>query len=179
MDIATRAKQYLKQCLSQGPKHIADKWAGLNNAPHKDLSHAEMIERNCALMLVNAALIATFQTEGTLAYESVAAQIDKRIAVVTEGWHPAGERARIKREGEGLSGSEKTALHMIRHFATRSDLLDALTAMHEMGFSTQNTREGNDPKNTDIILDGQAYREMLLIIQGRAKEVAEYAGPRR
>lgn len=152
MKIAEKAKEYLKR-MSEGDEDM-DFMETLESVTRLDTSQMNPNERslaNGAMHLFTSALIASIKNTKEFSEVAVAAEIDRREAIIIKDW--VEEKGQYKRT-----------------FKTPSDALDYIKIMRECGLRAKTLQPVSD--DTTILTMSQAdYQTLHLLMEGRQQEI--------
>lgn len=150
MRVSELAKQYLRQCLSEASLD-EEALDGLVSKDHALMSRNELSQHNGALHMMSSAMMAVAKKRKEISFEAVAAEIDRREALIGNGW---------LKEGTNYT----------KAFDTPSDMLDAIRIMKGCGLGVSAPHAPTD-NTTTLVISEKYHQRLVLLLEGRSMEI--------
>ncbi len=148
--IVELAKEYLSRGLGESTPADAVRGEHIQRMLTKRAG-ATSID-NAAMCLLGNSLIAVARETGTITYDEVSAEIDRRIALVTEGWVKTGDG-------------------WCKNCGTPAAVMEFTRVLKEMGIGSDRSNQSITDFTEEITLKDEEHQALYLLLEGRTGEI--------
>lgn len=152
-EVARLAKQYFRDGLAGTPPEEMREDALVRMLPGGVMFANKNQQRahDGAKRLLGSALVAISRRDGKFTFETVDAEINRRVSMMAEGWESVGGQ-------------------WIKKFPDAAGCADLFRVMKETGLGAWNPQPIQDATNA-VRIDSNTHETLLLFLEGRAMEI--------